>query len=105
MAFEPIGADSVGGAVAVTDDSGAFEIVPHESTGQTLSPGKYGVTFSRKTDAQGNVPIPEDYGQLEAAGQLKESIPEKYVEKPGTPPVEIKDIVAGTNELKFELKP
>ena len=107
VTFEPLAsnpAGATGGAVAVCDDAGKFEIVP-QAEGRTLTPGNYAVTISRKADAQGNVPPPEEYGMLEASGTLVESVPAAYLTIPteGEPPLkaEIKD---GPNDLKFDLK-
>ncbi|HEX5102933.1 MAG TPA: hypothetical protein VFV87_03935 [Pirellulaceae bacterium] len=78
VAFEPVTQQKAAySAMAVCDEQGAFTVVP-QSAGRTLEPGTYGVTISRKTDPQGNVPTDEDYGQYEAAGALLESVPGKY---------------------------
>jgi hypothetical protein len=92
--FEPLGRNTaLGGATAVCDDQGNFNIA-RQAGGRTLEPGKFGVTVSRKTDAQGNVPKPEDYGQLEAAGTLQESVPARYTSAKSD----------GTYELMVEIK-
>lgn len=56
---------------ARTDGSGNFEL--------KLLPGKYKVLLSKKVDAQGQLPGPDqDRSDLEAAGALTETIPEPY---------------------------
>lgn len=78
VSFEPLDNKTTAfSASAVCDESGNFDVVP-QGDGRTLNPAKYGVTVSRKTDAQGNVPPDEEYGMLDAAGTLQESIPTKY---------------------------
>jgi hypothetical protein len=107
LTFEPLAsnpAGAEGGAVAVCDDAGKFEIVP-QAEGQTLKPGNYAVTVSRKTDAQGNAPPPEEYGMLEASGTLVESVPAAYLAVPaGGEPALKAEIKDGPNDLKFDLK-
>lgn len=105
LTFEPIGAVDVNAttAIATTDATGNFRIEP-QAEGQTLNPGKYGVTFSRMIDAQGQVPPAKDRPMLEASRQLKESVPAKYLSKPNSPPAETTEIAAGTNDLNFDLK-
>lgn len=108
--FVPIGAgpggQARGGAVAICDENGVFTVIP-QAEGRTLEPGSYAVSVSRKVDAQGNVPKDEDYGQLDAAGQLVESVPPKYgatVIASGAPPELKVDIKEGSNDLKLDLK-
>ena len=56
---------------ARSDASGKFEL--------KLPPGKYKVLLSKKVDAQGKLPGPDqDRSDLEAAGALTETIPEPY---------------------------
>jgi hypothetical protein len=97
----------LGGAVAETDATGAFKIMP-QADGVTLMPGKYGVTFSRMVDAQGNVPPARDRLMLEKAGKLTERIPAKYsaqtAMRADTPPAEIVEIKDEPAELTFDLK-
>jgi hypothetical protein len=63
---------------AITDASGKFEL--------KALPGKYSVLLSKKVDSTGNVPGPDvDIGQLEAGGQLHESIPPQYIDPATTP--------------------
>ena len=76
---------------ARTDATGKFEA--------TLPPGKYAVVLSKKVDASGNVPGPDaDVGQLEADGQLRESLPEQYTD-PATTPLAI-DIPSEGKDLE-----
>lgn len=104
LMFEPLDAHSeLGAAIVKTDATGAFKIEPRPDTGETLKPGKYAVSATRKTDAQGNVPSEADYGQLEAAGQLRDTIPTKYMFQPGATPTLSAEIKEGDNELKFDL--
>ena len=106
VSFVPLD-PKLGGAVAETDASGAFKILP-QADGVTLKPGKYGVTFSRMVDAQGNVPPARDRLILEKAGKLREWIPAKYsgqtVMRADTPPAEIVEIKDGPADLPFDLK-
>jgi hypothetical protein len=107
VTFEPLvqpAGGAVGGAVAICDENGVFNVIP-QAEGRTLDPGTYAVTVSRKADAQGNVPKDEDYGQLEAANQLVESVPVKYTTfVRGTSPEVKVDVKDGPNDLKIELK-
>lgn len=92
-----------GGNVATTNEEGKFEF---DGSGpyKTLKPGKYIVLVTKIVDAKtGQVPAPEDYGQLEAEGTGKSVIPLKYTD-PQTSPLNV-EIVEGSNDLKpFELK-
>ena len=106
LVFEPLDpAASGGGTLAVTNEAGLFTIEPHPTTGETLNLGMYAVNVSRKVDVQGNVPPQNDYPQFEAAGQLRESLPPKYVIQPGTPPAITALIKEGRNDLTFHLMP
>lgn len=105
LTFEPLDSSGkVGGAIAVTDATGAFELEPHPATGETLAAGTYAVSVSRKVDAQGQVPLGNDLGQMQAAGMLRETIPVKYMFQRGVPPTLSADIVEGGNQLKLELQ-
>jgi hypothetical protein len=105
LTFEPLDqSGKLGGAIAVTDATGAFELEPHPATGETLSAGTYAVSVSRKVDPQGNVPAGNDFGQMQAAGMLRETIPVKYMFQQGAPPILSANIVEGDNELKLELQ-
>lgn len=92
-----------GGNVATTDEEGKFEF---DGSGpyKTLKPGKYIVVVTKIVDAKtGQVPPPEDYEQVEAAGTGKSVIPFKYTDRESSP-LNV-EIVEGSNELKpFELK-
>ena len=90
---------------AVTDSQGAFRIEP-QAGGETLKPGKYGVTFSRMLDTQGKVAERKDQVMLQMSGQGKQSVPAKYVYNPApnAQAVEMVEIKEGTNDLKFNLK-
>ena len=104
VVFEPLDKTSqLGGAMAVTDAAGSFSIEPHPQTGETLKLGTYAVSVSRKVDGQGNVPPEGDYPQLEAAGQLRESVPMKYVYPPDGRPELTAIIKEGSNDLQFQL--
>ena len=102
--FEPMGKDvELGGGRAKTGPGGEFEFIPDETTGQTLAPGQYAVVISKKVDKQGNIPNEEDFGQLEAAGMLRESLPVRYSQRSETTlAAEIK--AEEPNQLLFELK-
>jgi hypothetical protein len=105
LIFEPLDSSGkVGGAIAVTDATGTFELEPHPATGETLAAGTYAVSVSRKVDPQGQVPAGNDLGQMQAAGMLRETIPVKYMFQRGAPPVLSADIVEGANQLKLELQ-
>jgi hypothetical protein len=105
LTFEPLDqSGKIAGAIAVTDAVGAFTVPPHPATGETLPAGTYAVSVSRKVDWQGNVPPVGDHEQLQAAGQLRESIPVKYTFQPGAPPALSAQIVPGDTKLKLELR-
>jgi hypothetical protein len=62
---------------ARTDAAGKFKL--------KLLPGQYAVILSKKVDASGNVPPPDaDVGQLEADGQLRETMPSQYTDPDST---------------------
>jgi hypothetical protein len=62
---------------ATTDSAGKFKL--------KLLPGRYAVILSKKVDASGNVPPPDaDLGQLEADGQLRETMPAQYTDPDST---------------------
>lgn len=105
LTFEPIdqSGKSAGGAVAMTDATGAFAVEPHPETGETLPAGTYAVSVSRKVDAQGQVPSGNDFGQLQAAGMLRETVPARYMFQPGYPPALSAVITSGDNRLKLDL--
>jgi hypothetical protein len=106
LSFQPIGGENLGNAVAETDATGAFKIMP-QADGVTLKPGKYAVTFSRMVDAQGNLPPARDRMMLEMSRQLKETIPAKYVAQitaNAPSPAEVRDISDGPENLTFDLK-
>jgi hypothetical protein len=104
VSFEPEKPeDKLGAAVVTTTSSGEFEIEPHPTSGETLMPGRYVVTVSRKVDKQGNAPLPQDMPQLEAAGLLSEGVPSKY-SAPDRKSELRADIQPGKNELKFDLE-
>lgn len=89
--FQPLtNNDTAVPAIAICDANGNFTVIP-QAEGRTLTPANYGVTVTRKTDAQGNVPKDEDYGMMEASGTLIESVPAKYAAAPadGNYPVQI----------------
>jgi hypothetical protein len=105
LIFEPLDqSGKLGGAIAVTDATGAFELAPHPATGETLPAGTYAVSVSRKVDPQGNVPAGNDFGQMQAAGMLRETIPVKYMFQQGAQPLLSANIVEGENEIKLELQ-
>jgi hypothetical protein len=107
VSFQPLD-PGLGGAVAETDAAGAFKIMP-QADGVTLKPGKYGVTFSRMVDAQGNLPPARDRLMLEMSRKLTESIPAKYAPQKAqggaaAPPLETREITDEPAELTFDLK-
>ena len=105
LIFEPLDqSGKLGGAIAVTDATGAFALEPHPATGETLPAGTYAVSVSRKVDPQGNVPAGNDFGQMQAAGMLRETIPVKYMFQQGAQPLLSANIVEGENEIKLELQ-
>jgi len=61
-----------------TDAQGNYEIPPRPKGGEGLRPGQYVVLVRKLVDKSGAVPSPEDYGQLEAAGKLKNAVPPQY---------------------------
>lgn len=113
VTFQPMDPKAkLGGAVAETDATGTFKIMP-QADGVTLKPGKYGVTFSRMVDAQGQLPPARDRMMLEMSRQLTETIPAKYAAQappsgmgPSTnvPPAEIVEIKDEPANLTFDLK-
>jgi hypothetical protein len=104
LMFEPLDSSAgLGGALAIADASGVFTIVPHPETGDTLKLGVYAVNVSRKVDGYGAVPPEDQYPQLEAAGQLRESVPAKYWPQPGAPAPLTAIIKEGRNDLVFHL--
>ena len=106
LVFQPLDPGSgMGGALAVADASGAFSIPPHPETGETLKLGTYAVNVSRKVDGYGTVPPDDQYPQLEAAGQLRESVPPQYMPQPGAAPALTAIIKEGRNDLMFHLTP
>ena len=108
VTFLPVGTGAgLGGAVADTDAAGAFKVLP-QADGVTLKPGKYGVTFTRMVDAQGNVPPERDRMMMQMGGKLTESIPAKYATRVApradSPPAEVVEIKDGPADLTFDLK-
>jgi hypothetical protein len=87
-----------------TDQQGQFEIAPRPKGGKTgLAPGQYVVLVRKLVDKDGNVPNQEDYGQLEAAGQLVNKLPAKYSDS-AFPQITV-DVSADTKTLPpIELK-
>jgi hypothetical protein len=87
----------------LTGPDGKFEIKARRGAKEALAPGKYKVLITRLVDPKGKVPNEEDYGQLEAAGQLKNDLPEKYGDKDF--PQFTVEIKAGDNDLPpFDVK-
>jgi hypothetical protein len=108
VSFQPLDPKAeTTGAIAETDASGVFKIMP-QADGVTLKPGKYGVTFSRMVDAQGKLPPARDRLMLEMSRQLTETIPSKYATQSAprgnAPPVEIREIKNEPTDLTFDLK-
>ena len=108
VTFLPVGTGAdLGGAVADTDAAGTFKVLP-QADGVTLKPGKYGVTFTRMVDAQGNVPPERDRMMMQMGGKLTESIPAKYATRAApradSPPAEVVEIKDGPADLTFDLK-
>lgn len=92
------------GASARTAADGSFVIVPHETTGETLSPGQYAVVISKKISRNGNAPadIEDDLEQLEAAGMVRETLPARYSVRSET--TLVAEIKPEQNELSFDLQ-
>ncbi|HEY7311763.1 MAG TPA: hypothetical protein VH643_20540 [Gemmataceae bacterium] len=86
-----------------TDQQGHFEILPRPKGGKSLPPGQYVVLVRKLVDKQGNVPDDENYGQLEAAGQLINQVPPRYGDR-DFPQINV-EINSDTKEIPpFELK-
>jgi hypothetical protein len=66
-------------ATARTDGEGKFTIRAPKGR-PPIPPGNYVVTVRKMVDKKGNVPNDEDYGQLDAAGQLVNKAPPKYAD-------------------------
>ena len=64
-------------ASARSDDTGKFTL-PSPAGKPALKPGHYTVTVRKLTDKKGNVPKEEDFGMLEAEGNLVNKLPAKY---------------------------
>jgi hypothetical protein len=108
VTFQPLGQKTeLNGAVAETDSTGAFKIIP-QADGTTLKPGKYGVTFSRMVDSQGKLPPERDRMMLQMSRQLTETIPPKYASqfapRGDAPPAEVREIKNEPADLEFDLK-
>jgi len=88
---------------AVTDANGNFEVLPDPRDGRTLTPGNYAVLITKMVDKKGNMPSEEDAGQLQAAGLLRNAVPNRYGSEEET---QLKaEIKSGENKLPpFELK-
>jgi hypothetical protein len=90
-------------AVCKTAADGSFQVQPRSRGGMTVPPGKYLVLITKLVDKKGAVPSDEDFGQLEAAGQLRNAIPRRYNDRDF--PQLTAEIKPGTNALPpFELK-
>lgn len=101
--FRPRDNLNVPAADARTDPAGKFEILPRPRSDQILPPGEYVVFVRKLVDKTGNVPSDEDYGQLEAAGQLINKVPAHYSDS-AFPQLTV-NIKADTRNLPpFELK-
>jgi hypothetical protein len=86
-----------------TNQEGRFEVLPRPRSSESLPPGAYVVLIRKLVDKQGNVPDDENYGQLEAAGQLLNKVPPRYSDR-DFPQVTV-EIKSDTKELPpFELK-
>jgi len=86
-----------------TDQQGHFEVPPRPKGKEGLPPGKYVVFVRKLVDKKGNVPNDEEYGQLEAAGQLINKVPERYSSFDS--PSLSADVTKDTKELPpFQLK-
>jgi len=108
LTFQPLDQRAnLGSAVATTDATGAFKIIP-QADGTTLKPGKYGVTFSRMVDSQGKLPPERDRMMLQMSRQLTETIPPKYASRfaprGDAPPAEVREIKNEPADLEFDLK-
>jgi hypothetical protein len=67
------------GYSGLTDDQGEFEIVSH--AGKPIPPGRYHVLISKMVDKKGNMPSPEEFGQLQAQGALRNFLPDRYSDR------------------------
>lgn len=86
-----------------TDREGKFEVRPRPRSKEVLPPGQYVVFVRKLVDQKGNVPNDEEYGQLEAAGQLSNQVPDSYSDR-FFPQITV-DIKPDTRSLDpFELK-
>lgn len=103
LEFHPKNNLSVAVADAKTDAQGNYEIPPRPRGSEGLPPGQYVVLVRKLVDKSGAIPSPEDYGQLEAAGKLKNAVPAQYSDV-GFPKITI-DVSADTKTLPpIELK-
>ena len=83
-----------------TDASGKFQVL--------LKPGNYSVTISKFVDKSGNVPKDSDdpkmdFTQLEAAGKLRQVMPEPYLNAT-TSPIKVDIPNEGKDLPPFEVK-
>ena len=101
--FEPEDPTRPGASVRTAAD-GTFEIMPHETTGETLPPGKYVVVVSKKVGTTDNAPveIEDDLEQLEAAGMVRETLPPRYSRRDQT--TLAAEVKPEQNDLTFDLQ-
>lgn len=86
-----------------TDAQGHFEVQPRPKSRESLPPGQYVVLIRKLVDDKGNVPGDEDYGQLEAAGKLRNKVPQRYNDR-DFPQITV-EVKPDTKEFPpFELK-
>jgi hypothetical protein len=97
VVFLRVGERFATGERVITGSDGNFELKARPGGKEALPPGQYNVLITRLVDKKGNVPKEEDYGQLEAAGRLKNELPEKYGDKDF--PQFTVEIKAGDNNL------
>ena len=103
VAFHPKDNRNLSAADVRTDQQGHFEILPRPKGGASLPPGQYVVLIRKLVDKQGNVPNDETYGQLEAAGQLRNLVPTQYSDR-NFPQINV-EIKSDTQEIPLiELK-
>jgi hypothetical protein len=102
-------------ATARTDQEGKFTL--RRKAKAPLAPGNYVVTVQKLVDKKGNVPNDEDYGQLQAAGQLVNKLPARYsdvgarnltvkveADTKSLPPIELSSKTDGKSDGKGDSK-
>src|SRR5262245_8865379 len=102
VSFESRQDTKLGGFSAKTDAEGKFEVKADLRAGRAIKPGKYVVLIKKFVDKKGKVPNEEDFGQLEAAGDLVNVVPPEYSDQERA--LITVDITPGTTNLQpFQL--